>query len=228
MCPLPSRTRRLLCAGVVALVAACASAPEPAATKLDQEGARLLRAGQIVEAREAFLKSAHAGDDHYVAWIGIAHCEAQLGRGAAFENAALRASANAPRTVFAQDRLGRLYIKAAERFRGGPRARHYAGIGVEYLRRVFAAEPRTPGLFYNLGLGLALTEDDAAARILLEQAAREEPERLDVAHVYLLVLRRLERPRPMLEILERFSDHAGRPAEWDRFEAWARAAVKSS
>lgn len=206
-----------------ALVLSCASAEREPTRQPDVEAAALLRSGRVEEAREAFLKAAHNGDDHYVSWLGVAHCEARLGRGAAFENAALRAAAQAPRTVRAQDRLGRLYIKAAERFRGASRGRHYAGLGVEYLRRVFAAEPQTPALYYNLGLGLALTGDDAAARILLEQAHRDEPTRADIAHIYLLVLRRLERADPMLAVFEKFPDRSTRPSSWDELESWARS-----
>lgn len=206
---------------LLCLLLGCASGPPADETPRDREAAGWLKEGKVRKAREAFLKSAHDHDDHYVAWVGIAHCEAALGRSAAFENAALRASANAPRTVRAQDRLGRLYIKAAERFREGSRARHYAGIGVEYLRRVFAAAPRTRNLNYNLGLGLALTEDDAAARVLLRQAHREEPKRLDIAHVYLLVLQRLDQPRDAQALLAEFPAK-GRPVSWGEIDTWSR------
>lgn len=215
---------RVLVVSALLFAGACASNSGGVESDLDRKAADLLRAGEVTKARELFLKSAHAGDDHYVAWVGVAHCEARLGRAPAFENAALRASSAAPRTVRAQDRLGRLYVKAAERFRQGSRARHYAGIGVEYLRRVFAAAPTTRDLNYNLGLGLALTEDDAAARVLLTQAHREAPRRLDVAHVLVLVLRRLERPADLLGVAEAVPEES-RPASWGPLLEWARAAA---
>ncbi|MEZ6195925.1 MAG: hypothetical protein R3F20_09365 [Planctomycetota bacterium] len=201
---------------------ACASPSEPL-TDHDRRGTVLLREGKVEEAREAFLQGAHAGDDRYTSWIGIAHCEARLGRSVAFENAALRATANAPRDPRAWDRLGRMYVQAAERFRATPRSHHYAGLGVEYLRRVFATEPETRDLPYNLGLGLSLAQDDATAAVMLEEAHRRDPRRVDVTNVYIGVLRRTGNAAKLREVLGARSDREAWPASWREAWDWAES-----
>ena len=201
---------------------ACIHDGDPPPADHEVEGARLLAAGDVEKALAAFRESAYGGTGTYRSLIGIALCQAHLARAAAFEAWALEASSAAPRTPAAHARLGAMYVQGAECFRTTPGGRRYAAVGVEYLRRVFAADPDHPNVLHNLGLGLHLTGDDLTAQLLLEEAYQRDPSRLDLLGVLLRVLRRLDRKERVAQLLTPLVRDGNLPDAWKGIWTWSQ------
>lgn len=194
--------RAIAVLSTILMLTSCASRAD-APTREQLRADALFAGGQYAEALEVYRSLSY--DDEalaYRALIGAALCHARLGEAERFEAYALEASATAPVDAMAHGRLGRMYVAGAERFRTHPAGPRYARIGVEYLRRVFFADNDQTHVAHNLGLGLYLLDDFDASTVILEEALRQNPDRVDTMHLLLNVHRQLGRSSRVLALLE--------------------------
>lgn len=194
----------------------------------EAEGFALLDARRNDLALEKFRESIRANHGTFLAFVGMALAHVRSGECAMFESFAIEASRLAPPNESAFDRLGTMYVSAAETVRGRPQSVSYARLGVDFLRRVFAAEPHRPELPYHLGLGLDLSGDSVGAIVFLEQAHAAEPARDDVLFA---LLRSLKSERRRARVRDLLDERAGRGPlgkEWSVFFDWLAATDPAS
>ncbi len=216
-------TTILLC--VLCFLGACSTtASEPPASEIEAAAGKLLQAKEYRKALQAFSKIAYDGPGSHRALVGMAICYAHLRDRDRFEAFALEAAAQSPLVVSSYYRLGVMYVLAAERFRRDLGGFRYAQIGIEYLRRVFAAQADFhTDLIPTLGLGLHLAGDHKGALIMLEEGLRQQPGRVDVIHTMLLAYRELENKERVKELLSPYKEREELPDSWARLWAWADA-----
>ncbi|MCA9322377.1 MAG: hypothetical protein KDB53_16665 [Planctomycetes bacterium] len=220
------------CLAIVVMlgIASCAS-PSDAPLGDDPESlaAQALADSRFEEAGRLYRALAYSEDaPNYRILVGYALSQAWLGREDEFQFAALSAAGAAPWSPEAFERLGAMYVRAAERFRAGPGSRHYAQMGVEYLRRAFIKYPEMPRLLHNLGLGLHFAGDDAAAQFMLEEAFSRAPQRLDILETLLVVLRSTENQDRVRYWLTPLQERGELPEGWRETWEWAQSAVPAS
>ncbi|MEE9391548.1 MAG: hypothetical protein V3W41_03485 [Planctomycetota bacterium] len=201
----------------------CAS-PKIGANELERSAAQQLRDGKVDESLKGFRKALAADPNSLLARVGIANCHARKGDSVRFEAAAIGAAAAAPRSVEGWFQVGIMYVQGAERFRRTPRSRIYAELGVGYLRSVFATEPNRRGLIESLGVGLILKEDARTAVLLLAEAHRRQPLRLELTHAYLVALRKTGSKKEARRVLAKLQSSRGDlPANWRALSHWAES-----
>ncbi|MFT7617124.1 MAG: hypothetical protein ACI97A_000758 [Planctomycetota bacterium] len=192
--------------------------PSPALLK----ASTFLNDGKHKDALAAFSDVAYEGQGDYRAFVGMALCYAHLGDRERFEIFSLEASGRSPFLLPSFYRLGVMYVLAAERFRQRLGSFRYAQLGIEYLRRVFAAKPDYHrDLLPTLGLGLHLAEDHAGGALLLEDTLQRQPNRLDVVHTLLLCYRALNQKEAVQRILFPIQDQEKLPPAWETLWHWS-------
>jgi len=189
---------------------------------MEIEAKQALAAEDFASSRRLFSKGAVTETANYRMLVGLAISEACLGREDAFQAAALSACSEAPWSLTAFLRLGAMYVRGAERFRARPSAGHYAGLGVEYLRRAFIHDASNPDLLHNLGLGLYLMGKTDEGSLILTQAVSRFPKRLDILQLLLTVARAREDRRLVLALLEPREKAGKLSSEWQLVLDWAR------
>ncbi len=217
---------RFLCLWLLLLGTVCCSStpqeeapPSPAV----EAASKLLKAGQYKEALKSFSKVAYEGQGHYRALVGMALCYAHLGERDRFEVFSLEAAAQSPHLLSSHYRLGIMYVLAAERFRLKLGSFRYAQLGIEYLRRVFAAQPNFHrDLISTLGLGLHLAGDDRGAVTMLDEALKRQPGRVDALHTLLLAHRNLEHKKRVRKLLAPYTKKEKLPPAWRSLWNWAQ------
>ena len=213
------------CLALTALTLSCASTPrdEPP-TEIEAEAGLALASGDVEKGLELFRAAVYEERSSYRALVGLALCNAYLGKMGRFETLALEAASSAPVTPTAHAAVGQMFIQGAERFRSQPASLRYAQVGVDYLRRVFAAIPDWPHLLRNLGLGLHLMDNVQGAALMLEEAHRQNSSDLGVLRLLLVSLRELERAERVHQLLNPLVIADQLPDSWRSVWQWSVAA----